>query len=117
MLFPNLPIKTAGGKVFWDTLDRRNGWKLQQNRLTGHFRILDPDDVRQACVGNGRGRDVAHVPQLRRVKERVKASRWLTIAFGIFESQEVFDNGRDSAIRTVPCGEWDRAENDSILRR
>ncbi|EJL39744.1 hypothetical protein PMI08_04741 [Brevibacillus sp. CF112] len=24
MLFPNLPIKTAGGKVFWDTLDRRN---------------------------------------------------------------------------------------------
>ena len=48
MLFPNLPIKTAGGKVFWDTFDRRNGWKLQQNRLTGHFRILDPEDVRQA---------------------------------------------------------------------
>ncbi|NGQ95596.1 hypothetical protein G3578_10560 [Brevibacillus sp. SYP-B805] len=48
MLYPNLPIKTAGGKVFWDTLDRRNGWKLQQNMFTGHFRILDPDDVRQA---------------------------------------------------------------------
>lgn len=48
MLFPNLPTKTAGGKIFWDTLDRRNGWKLQQNIFTGHFRILDPEDVRQA---------------------------------------------------------------------
>jgi len=48
VLFPNLPTKTAGGKVFWHTLDRRNRWKLQRNRLTGHFRILDQEDVRQA---------------------------------------------------------------------
>lgn len=48
MLLPNLPIKTMGGKMFWDTLDRRNGWKLQQNLITGHFRILDQDNMRQA---------------------------------------------------------------------
>lgn len=48
MSLPNLPTKTMGGKMFWDTLDKRNGWKLQQNLFTGHFRILDQDDVRQA---------------------------------------------------------------------
>lgn len=54
MLFPNLPTKTAGGKVFWDTLDRKNGWKLQRNRFSGHFRILDSEDIRQAW-GNDEG--------------------------------------------------------------
>ncbi len=48
MLFPNLPIKTLGGNFFWDTLDRRNGWKLQKSLITEHYRILDPEDVRQA---------------------------------------------------------------------
>ena len=48
MLFPNLPTKTLGGNFFWDTLDRRNGWKLQKSRITEHYRILDPEDVRQA---------------------------------------------------------------------
>jgi len=48
MLFPNIPTKTLGGTMFWNTLDRRNGWKLQQNMFTQHYRILDPDNVRQA---------------------------------------------------------------------
>ncbi|NTU22469.1 hypothetical protein HPY28_19285 [Brevibacillus sp. HB1.2] len=48
MLLPNLPTKTMGGKMFWNTLDFSNGWKLQQNLFTGHLRILDQDDVRQA---------------------------------------------------------------------
>ncbi|SFJ83664.1 hypothetical protein SAMN05518846_10617 [Brevibacillus centrosporus] len=48
MLFPNLPTKTLGGSFFWDTLDRRRGWKLQKNIITDHYRILDPENVRQA---------------------------------------------------------------------
>ncbi|EST55367.1 hypothetical protein T458_06095 [Brevibacillus panacihumi W25] len=48
MLFPNLPTKTLGGSFFWDTLDRKNGWKLQKNLITEHYRILDPENVRQA---------------------------------------------------------------------
>lgn len=67
---------------------------------------------RQTGVGNGRERDVADVPPFRRIKERLKESRWLMNAFGIFAFQEVFENGRDSAVRTVPSGERNRAEND-----
>ena len=43
----NLPMPTAGGAVFWDSW-RVNGWKLQENTVFGNWRILDPEDVRQA---------------------------------------------------------------------
>jgi hypothetical protein len=46
MSLPNWRMPTLGGKVFWNTLDIRNGFKLQQNKNTGHFRILDPSDSR-----------------------------------------------------------------------
>jgi hypothetical protein len=46
-MFPNLPTKTLGGKFFWRTLAEKNGWRLQQNVLTGHFRILDNENIRQ----------------------------------------------------------------------
>ena len=45
---PNFPTPTMGGQVVWDTLAEANGWRLQQNELTKHCRILDPDDVRRA---------------------------------------------------------------------
>ena len=45
---PNIPTPTAGGKLLWDTLAEYEGWRLQQNEVTKHCRILDPDDVRRA---------------------------------------------------------------------
>lgn len=48
MGFINWSTRTRGGRVWWYTLERRNGWKLQQHKLTDHYRILDPDDYRQA---------------------------------------------------------------------
>ena len=45
---PNVPLPTMGGQMVWDTLAEANGWRLQQNELTKHCRILDPDDVRRA---------------------------------------------------------------------
>ena len=45
---PNIPLKTMGGEVFWNTIVECNGWKLQQNMFTHHARILDNDDVRRA---------------------------------------------------------------------
>ena len=45
---PNIPLPTMGGEVFWNTLVEYNGWKLQQNMLTHHARILNSEDVRIA---------------------------------------------------------------------
>lgn len=49
---PNIPLPTMGGKVFWNELAERDGWRLQKNMVTGHCRILDPEDVRRAWGGD-----------------------------------------------------------------
>ena len=48
---PNIPFPTMGGKVFWNELAACKGWRLQKNMITGHCRILNPDDIRVAWGG------------------------------------------------------------------
>lgn len=45
---PNLAIPTMGGKQFWTDYSWRKGWRIQQNALTKHWRLLDENNVRQA---------------------------------------------------------------------
>ncbi|MGG1669770.1 hypothetical protein ACIFOE_03805 [Paenibacillus sp. NRS-1783] len=45
---PNIDFPTLGGKVFWDTLAESDGWQLQKNKLTDHYRLIDPNYVRKA---------------------------------------------------------------------
>ena len=44
----NIPTPTFGGQVFWNTIGRNNGWTMQQNMMTGHVRILNPNGIRVA---------------------------------------------------------------------
>ena len=44
----NLPIKTAGGTQFWTDHVWREGYRIQNNSVTDHWRLLDPADVRRA---------------------------------------------------------------------
>ena len=45
---PNIPTPTLGGEVFWNNIAEYGGWKLQQNMITHHARILNSDNVRIA---------------------------------------------------------------------
>lgn len=45
---PNIPFPTMGGKIFWDTLAEYGGWRVQQNEITKHCRVLDPKNIRRA---------------------------------------------------------------------
>lgn len=38
--------KTMGGRVWWKVVSKKNGFFLQQNVLSKHFRILDGDHYR-----------------------------------------------------------------------
>ncbi|KIL74581.1 helix-turn-helix transcriptional regulator [Pseudobacillus badius] len=38
--------KTLGGRVWWREKEQWNGFRLQQNIISGHYRILDPADYR-----------------------------------------------------------------------
>lgn len=50
-LMPNIPLPTLGGLVFWNDLIEVNGWRVQQNVITGHCRVLDEDNIRRAWGG------------------------------------------------------------------
>ncbi|MDR3109046.1 MAG: hypothetical protein LBU65_05075 [Planctomycetaceae bacterium] len=53
----NVPMPTMGGKVFWKTIADVDGWRVQQNKVFGNCRILDPNNVRRAWGGiNAMGR-------------------------------------------------------------
>jgi DNA-binding XRE family transcriptional regulator len=38
--------KTLGGKIWWREISRKNGYILQQNILSQHYRILDEEHFR-----------------------------------------------------------------------
>jgi pimeloyl-ACP methyl ester carboxylesterase len=44
----NLPTPTLGGTQFWTDLLLFRDWRIQQNALTGHCRLLDGANVRRA---------------------------------------------------------------------
>lgn len=39
---------TSGGYFFWEKIAEENGWKLQRNKFSRHFRIRDPEKVCRA---------------------------------------------------------------------
>lgn len=45
---PNIPMKTLGGKVFWDTIQEASGYRLQKHKVTLHYRIITSEDIRVA---------------------------------------------------------------------
>lgn len=45
---PNLKVPTLGGKQFWTDHQWFFGWRLQQNAVTGHWRLIDSQNVRHA---------------------------------------------------------------------
>lgn len=45
---PNIELPTSGGGCLWKELNKKNGWKLQYNYLTGLSRILDKNNIRKA---------------------------------------------------------------------
>lgn len=43
---PNTPRPTMGGRVWWRTVREADGYRIQQNLVSQHYRILDQDDGR-----------------------------------------------------------------------
>lgn len=44
-LEPNYP-QTMGGKIWWKTVEEINGFRIQQNLLSQHYRALNQEDQR-----------------------------------------------------------------------
>lgn len=63
----NFTMKTLGGRQFWADSLYWHGWRIQQNVLTKHYRLLDPEDYRHASGSLENCQD-----KLGRVKKRLK---------------------------------------------
>lgn len=50
-VWPNIPLPTLGGKQFWTDRYLHSGWRIQENAITGHARLLDPGNVRRCWGG------------------------------------------------------------------
>lgn len=46
-----MPVQTLGGRQVWGDIYAISNWRLQQNTLTKHYRLLDPND-RAHCSGS-----------------------------------------------------------------
>ena len=79
----NLQLPTAGGKQFWTDHRWRNGWRIQQNAITGHWRLLDPGNVRVAW-----GSRAACEQELDRhpVVLKNEGQRYIVLIHGLFRS-------------------------------
>lgn len=49
----NIPTPTLGGKQFWTDYVWNDDWRVQQNALTGHWRLISPKNVRYAWGSQG----------------------------------------------------------------
>lgn len=87
----NLP--TLGGKQLWADVFLHAGWRIQQNVVTGHHRLLDPVDVRRA-VGS-----FEHCMKDFRAlagEARPRSSHLVLLLHGIGRSKDAFRPMRDA---------------------
>ena len=90
----NVPMKTLGGRQLWGDVHFFQGWTIQRNIFTGHFRLLDPRDVRHAW-----GSFDACEKKLEMVREEQKLAPMkgeaVVLLHGIFRSSKAMKRVQD----------------------
>ena len=86
----NLRLKTLGGRQFWGDVHYFRGWRIQHNVFTGHYRLLDANDVRQAW-----GTEDQCLASLEKTKQdrglKPMTGRVVIAVHGIIRSSKSFD--------------------------
>jgi len=72
----NLAWKTTGGMQFWTDHLYRDGYRIQQNAVTGHWRLLNNDNVR---LGWGSRRTCESVLERKYPESRIKHNTRSTV--------------------------------------
>ena len=106
---PNIEAPTLGGKYVWRDTFLHAGWRIQENILTGHFRLLDPNNVRHAW---GTADDVQDTFEtLRRARHiKPKSTHLVVLVHGILPAinpftdmqQRLRDAGFDATMVSYP---------------
>jgi pimeloyl-ACP methyl ester carboxylesterase len=85
----NLPTPTLGGTQLWRDSHVFAGWRIQENVLTGHFRLLDPEDTRRVWGSYAQVKE--RLDDLRRIENIQPPSKHLVLlVHGILRSTGTF---------------------------
>lgn len=106
---PNITAPTLGGKQFWQDTYLHAGWRIQENIITGHSRLLDPDNIRHAW---GSGREMRAAFDAIRSEQSIKpaSSHLVVLVHGILPGLNPFvdmqktlrDHGFDATMISYP---------------
>lgn len=90
----NLRMKTMGGKVFWEKIDSRGEYVLQQHKFTRHCRILDGENNRVAWGEEGpmRARLEALFPEWTKLHAHYGDVIGVHRLGGIFDHYGIYEN-------------------------
>lgn len=67
----NWPWRTLGGKQLWTDQWIEQEWRIQRNAISGHFRLLDPRDIRRAWG--------SHDECVARLEEARREEKWTPV--------------------------------------
>jgi pimeloyl-ACP methyl ester carboxylesterase len=93
--YPNLRLPTLGGRQFWGDVHYQVGWRIQHHVLTGHYRLLDPSDIRHAW-----GTEAACRSEFQRLQDELDlnhdSGKVVILVHGIIRSSKSFSRMRAS---------------------
>lgn len=94
----NLKLPTLGGKQIWTDHVWREGWTVQQNVLTGHWRLLDPNNVRHAW---GSRAACESVLQQQGLSGAIQGKRAIVLLHGLMRSASSMEELEESLSETL----------------
>ena len=120
----NLPTPTMGGTQLWRDAHVFAGWRIQENVLSGHFRLLDTEDIRRAWGSYAQCKE--RLDDLKRIEDiQPPGTHLVLLVHGILRSTGTFsalekaltDAGYDAVAISYPSSRGTIEEHAEGLAR
>ncbi len=82
----NVPMPTLGGQQFWTDYRYADGWRLQRNWLTDHWRVVDDSNVRRAW--GSREACLAKFSEYQQQRRSSEPARVVVLLHGLMRSSD-----------------------------
>ena len=100
--WPVFPLPTLGGKQFWTDHRWFYGWRLQQNVVTGHWRLIDLQNIRHAWGSRAACQQVLDEEIAKSGLRSIE--RVVVLLHGLFRTSQSM-NSMGDYLREQGCGE------------
>ena len=110
----NLPFKTYGGTQFWTDHLHKQGYRIQSNWMTNHWRLLDGADIRRAW-GTREQCDTVLDQLLTNVSPDPESKEYVVLLHGLMRTHQSM-RSMQQALQKADCGKVIRFSYASTRR-